>query len=115
MIPPCSYTKKPRTGKGMRRNVWFRCPFAGLSVLLRAQFLHVHGVLLGEALQYGGLVELLTGAQLLDDTGLFKFSLEFLQGAFYVFALFHGYYDHCFGLFFILLLRILLYTGGLQN
>ena len=55
------------------------------------ELLHVNGVLLGQTLQYAGLVELLTGAEFLHNTGPLELSLEFLQGAFIVFGLFYGY------------------------
>ena len=61
-----------------------------------SELLHINGVLLGETLQYGRLVELLAGAEFFNDTCSFKFSLKSFQGAFDVFALFNGYYDHCF-------------------
>ena len=61
-----------------------------------SKLLHINSVLLSETLQYGRLVELLAGAKFFNDTCSFKFSLKSLQGAFDVFALFYGYYDHCF-------------------
>ena len=73
-------------------------------VLVAVKLLYVNSVLLGQTLQYAGLVKLLTGTEFLYNTGPFELSLELLQGAFNVFALFNLYYDHFVSLDFILLL-----------
>ncbi len=85
-----------------------RCDFMELIfvvlVLVAVKLLYVNSVLLGQTLQYAGLVKLLTGTEFLYNTGPFELSLELLQGAFNVFALFNLYYDHFVSLDFILLL-----------
>lgn len=63
-------------------------------VLVAVELLYIYSVLSCQALQYAGLVELLTSAEFLNYASLFKLSLELLQGAFNVFALFYLYYDH---------------------
>lgn len=63
-------------------------------VLVAVELLYIYSVLSCQALQYARLVELLASAEFLNDTSLFKLSLELLQGAFNVFALFYLYYDH---------------------
>ena len=47
-----------------------------------------------QALQYRGLVELLTSAELLDNTSLLELSLKLLEGLFDVLAFFYGYNNH---------------------
>ena len=47
-----------------------------------------------EALQYRGLVELLTGTELFDDTSLFELSLKLLEGLLDVLAFFYRYNNH---------------------
>lgn len=74
-------------------------------VFLTVELLHVDGVLFGQTLYYGGLVILLTTAELLDDAGSFEFSLKLLEGALYVLAFFHGYYNHVVLLLFYFLFR----------
>lgn len=70
------------------------------------QLLYVNGVFFSQTFQYGGLVELLTGAKFFYNTGFFEFSLEFFEGAFNVFAFFYLYYDHFVLLLFLLLLNM---------
>lgn len=76
------------------------------------KLLYVNSVLLGQTLQYAGLVKLLTGTEFLYNTGPFELSLELLQGAFNVFALFNLYYDHFVSLDFILLLLYCVIFGA---
>ena len=71
------------------------------------ELLHIDGAFHGEALENGGLVELLTGAEFLHYAGLFKLTLELLQGSLDVFAFFYGYYNHCFFVVFNWLIRLL--------
>ena len=58
------------------------------------KLLHIDSVLHSETLLYAGLVELLTTTEFLGNAGLFELSLELLESALNVFALFDGYYDH---------------------
>ena len=81
-------------------------------VLVAVKLLYVNSVLLGQTLQYAGLVKLLTGTEFLYNTGPFELSLELLQGAFNVFALFNLYYDHFVSLDFILLLLYCVIFGA---
>lgn len=48
-------------------------------VVVAVQLLYVNGVFFSQTFQYGGLVELLTGAKFFYNTGFFEFSLEFLR------------------------------------
>lgn len=70
-----------------------------VSIFGCTQFLYINGMLLCQTLADRRFVELLAGAKLFDDTCTLKFSLEFFEGAFYVFALLHGYYNHFIPLF----------------
>ena len=63
-------------------------------VLVAVESLNVNSVFLSEALEDAGLVKLLTTTEFLNNTGLFKLSLELLEGAFDVFAFLNGYYNH---------------------
>ena len=58
------------------------------------QLLNVDCTLTSQAIFYRGLVELLTGTKLFDNTSLLKLSLKLLHGAFNVFALFYRNYNH---------------------
>ncbi len=60
-------------------------------VFFAAELLYINSMFLGQTFQYGRLVELLTAAEFFYDTGSFKFSLEFVEGAFDVFDFFYGY------------------------
>ena len=59
------------------------------------QLLHIDGMLHLNSFEFRRLVELLTSAELLDDTGLVEFAFKLLNGAFDVLAFFYRYYDHC--------------------
>ena len=63
-------------------------------ILYAAQLLDVDCVLFSEALQHGGLVELLTTTEFLNDASLLVLTLEFLQRALDVLAFLNRYYDH---------------------
>lgn len=75
--------------------------------------LNVDGVLFGKAFEYAGLVELLATTELFYYTGLFKFSLEFFEGAFNVFAFLNGYYNHfcVLNLFLLIFSCFAMYKG----
>lgn len=60
------------------------------------KLLNIDSTLSLKSLDYRGFVKLLTSTQFLYDTGFLKFSFEFLQGFFNVFAFFYGYYNHFF-------------------
>ena len=64
-------------------------------LLVGAKLLYVDSVLHLEALQNRGLVELLTSAELLDNTSLFELSLELFEGLLDVLAFFYWYNNHC--------------------
>lgn len=98
------HTRKKRSRTPLCGICGFKFSLRLILVFLGAQLLHINCVLLGKALKHGRLVKLLAGTKFLYDAGFLEFSLEFLESALYVFALFHGYYNHCFG--FILLLLI---------
>ena len=68
--------------------------FSALLLLSSAQLLYVNSVLHLEALQYRGLVELLTGTELLNNTCLFELSLKLLEGLLDVLAFFYWYNNH---------------------
>ena len=75
---------------------------AQVLLLVAVHVLHVDGVHHGLALCNGGLREVLTTAELLQDTRTLVFTLELLQGALDVFALFYRHDNHnilCFLLF----------------
>ena len=66
-----------------------------LHIIMGMHLLHINSVLHLNTLKLRGLIELLTSAELLNDTGLIEFTFEFLNGAFDILAFFYGYYDHC--------------------
>ena len=59
-----------------------------------AKFLYVNSVLHLEALQYRGLVKLLTTTKLFHYACLLKLSLELLEGLLDVLAFFYWYNNH---------------------
>ena len=67
-----------------------------LLFLLKAEFLHVNGLLVGHTLFHGRLLEVLAGTHLADGTGLFEFALEFLERSLDIFAFFDLYDNHAF-------------------
>ena len=73
--------------------VWYvgveRCLF-----LYRAKLLNVNRFHHFLAVGYRGLLESLTATEFLYDAGLFKFTFEFLEGAFDEFAFLYLYDDH---------------------
>ena len=58
------------------------------------KLLNVNGTFSLQTVDYRRLVELLSSSQFLYNTCLLKFSLEFLQRSFNVFAFFYWYYNH---------------------
>ena len=58
------------------------------------KLLNVYGTFSLQSVDYRWLVELLSCSQFLNNTCLFKFSLELLQRFFNVFAFFYWYYNH---------------------
>ena len=72
-----------------------------LLVFALAELLNVDGLHHLLAVGDRRLLESLTGTQFFDDTGLFGFTLEFLEGAFDVVAFLNGNNNHnVFALFF---------------
>ena len=62
-----------------------------------AKVLHIHSLHHLLAVNHRWFVKLLTCAEFFDNTCSFKFSFEFLEGSFNVFAVFYWNYDHfCF-------------------
>jgi hypothetical protein len=51
---------------------------------------------MSNAILHGRLLEVLTGAELANGTGLFEFALEFLQGSLDVFSFLNRDNDHAF-------------------
>ena len=69
------------------------------------ELLHIDGMFHGEALQNGGLIELLTSAEFLHYTSLLKLTLKLLQSSLDVLTFFYRYYNHCcFSLMFLLVI-----------
>ncbi|EJW98671.1 hypothetical protein EVA_13227 [gut metagenome] len=60
------------------------------------KFLNVNGTFLLKSFSYRRFVKLLSASQLFYDTSFFKFSFEFLQRFFNVFAFFYRNYNHFF-------------------
>lgn len=66
-----------------------------LHIIMGMQLLHIDCVLHLNSFELRRLVELLTGTELFNDTGLVEFAFKLLNGAFDILAFFYGYYDHC--------------------
>ena len=79
------------------------------------ELLYIYSVLHGEALENGGLVELLTGAEFLHDTGLLVLTLELLQSSLNVLTFFYGYYNQCLFFWFFNWLNVCAMKNAAQN
>ena len=66
-----------------------------LFIIISVQRLHILGVRHFDALEFAGLVELLTTTQFFHHTGLIEFAFEFLDRTFDVLAFFNRNNNHC--------------------
>ena len=65
-----------------------------LLLVLKLEMLDIDRLLERDALLDGRLLEILAGAELTDDSGLFEFTFELLEGSLDVLAFLDGYYNH---------------------
>ena len=65
-------------------------------LVLKLEMLDIDRLLKSDALLHGRFLEILAGAELTDDSGLFEFPLELLECSLDVLSFLDGYYDHCF-------------------
>ena len=70
------------------------CYLEKLLLVKQAEMLHVNGLLHSLTLDLGRFLEVLACAEFADGTGLFEFSLEFLESPFDIFTFFNGYDNH---------------------
>lgn len=70
--------------------------FTLLSILCLLHFLHVNGAHYFLAICNRGFFKCLTTSQFFDNAGFLKFSFEFFECFFDVFAFFYRYYYHIF-------------------
>lgn len=88
-------SKEQKKSQPLRAAVHSIRPF-GLFTLEDAEVLYVDSLFLGHSLLDGRLLEVLACAKLADCTGLLEFTLEALQCAFNVVAVFDRYDNHAF-------------------
>lgn len=79
----------------------------GRLLFVAVKLLNVYSVHHFVAFDDRWFVELLTATEFFDYTGFFKFTFEFFEGFFDVFAFFYRYYDHFLIKFYWLIIGIL--------
>lgn len=84
------------TSKGMPQKLYFFNTLIGGLVLYALKLLNIDSTLHLQTVLNRGLVKLLTGTKLLNNTSLLKLTLELLQSALNVLTFFYRYYNHCF-------------------